>query len=202
MHLYRLVSAAASLLVAAAHVSALPMTGNLLPLGATPSSVCPDAFLALDQATLVINDDASSAELMVRMNYPPTEAETVVHIAAPGIGLDRCTLTFTPANYNQSQRVRVVPDANFYAKVGTGQAYTISFAAKLNCIVCQQSLPVRREYTGVGGTCKTWGDPHYITFSLKPYDSYGLGDYYVFKSADLAIQTRHVYWQREGQAGV
>jgi hypothetical protein len=148
--------------------------------------------LALDKATLVINDD-DAAVLMVRMNYAPTE-DTIVNLEAPGIEFDRCALTFTPTNFNQPQRVRIVSDDNFFAKVGTGYTYAIKFAAKLNCIVCQQSLPVRRIYTGMGGTCSVWGDPHYTTFGQVKYDARSLGDYYLFKSADLSIQARQVSW--------
>ncbi|MCP4843560.1 MAG: hypothetical protein GY901_00475, partial [Actinomycetia bacterium] len=56
-----------------------------------------------------------------------------------------------------------------------------------------ETLPVTVQYSGGGsGTCRSWGDPHFVTWSSNKWNFYGTGDFYLARSCDgeFVVQTR------------
>ncbi|CAE7935090.1 Vwde, partial [Symbiodinium sp. KB8] len=85
----------------------------------------------------------------------------------------------------------VVIDPATGLPIADQSAYQLSRGDSQEAVV--DTLPVTIQYSGGGsGTCRSWGDPHFVTWSSKKWNFYGTGDFYLARSCDgeFAVQTR------------
>lgn len=112
----------------------------------------------------------------------------------PNLRFDRCTLTFTNANYKTPQTVTVSVIASFGQITGATQQMTAYVCAPDTIFAStqiQQSYNVIPQYSSSPKTCTVWGDPHYEAFNGNHFDFQTEGPFYLIKSDMLEIQQQN-----------
>lgn len=151
-------------------------------------------LLEFDPPFLVM--DSHTETISIRMKKQPSKhADATVHLDFPGnLNFDKCSLTFTSENYAEFQTVTLTSGPSF----GADSVDTVEIAVTLCAPDTEYATENQVKNYRVtpklfkGGICSSVGDPHLLPFSGKAerYDVQNVGDYYLFNSELLSIQTR------------
>ncbi|ORZ40510.1 hypothetical protein BCR44DRAFT_360187 [Catenaria anguillulae PL171] len=123
-------------------------------------------FLKFDKTTLNIQGNVAGEKLSVSLNEKPTD-DVVVYLEAPNTRFDKCSLAFTPDNFDKPQELTVVSLPFADAAPGARNipikftAFTEDCADKHHNVSIE--LPTTRTPEG-SGQCQVTGDPHFKAF--------------------------------------
>lgn len=178
-----------------------------------------DADIMVSAEELVM-DNTHAKALKIRLSSEPFRAGTVsVTLDTSGNSLfsvSQCELTFTQEDWNQWKTVAVVPRASTFSEsfseqklvlrahnygtafewrtdVTAGDNQTLLLPEESRSRVIEKDVIVHMHHLERGRAhCRSWGDPHIITFDSNKYDFFGVGDYYLVRSCDgqFVVQVR------------
>lgn len=126
-----------------------------------------------------------SQSISVHLSAAPSGPVTVA-LAASGFALDKCTLSFTAANWNADQTVQLSLITAYFGTSSLNAKYIGGAANPLSGAV--QSIPISIS-NSVGASCTVFSLMHVYTFDNLKYD-YERGGVTVtlFKAANFIIQ--------------
>ena len=176
------------------------MLSLLLSFAAVRANVTNSSAEATDlfefsPATIKFTDTELDTSFRFRLKRRPAGNHLAAYFGVKGLVLEKCAYPFAAQDYDKWQTVKFRP----LPALKEQNVAELSISAKLGSdasptrFLSDQSLPVVRSPI-VDGSFSSSGDPHYVTFSGDAFDGQGVGEYIMFKSTHLEIQSLSYPW--------
>jgi len=149
----------------------------------------PSDLFEFNPPTVKFTDTELDASFEFRLKQRPAGNQLIAFFGVKGLVLEKCAYPFAANDFDKWQKVKFRP----IPALKDQNVAELALSAKLGSdvapeFVSDQVLNVLRTPV-VGGTFSSTGDPHYLTFSGDTYDLQGVGEYVLYKSAHLEVQT-------------